>query len=136
MQRRSWNSKELSGWTREGEVLSPEEIREERIMLGLRTADGVEPELLAKGAEGASVQQLGAGAEGGSEELLGAGAQGAEEIGGKTGANEAKGAREIGFKTGGKKGGQLPDGLEWNGGRIRISEGDWFIADDIIANLI
>ena len=85
MQRRSWNSKALSGWTREGEVLTPEEIREERIMLGLRTADGVEPKLLAK---------------------------------------EAKGE------------GRLPAGLEWNGGRIRISEGDWFIADDIIANLI
>lgn len=37
---RSWNSKVLSGWTSESEVLTPEEIREEEIMLGLRTAGG------------------------------------------------------------------------------------------------
>ena len=37
---RSWNSQELSGWTPESENLSPEEIREEEIMLGLRTAKG------------------------------------------------------------------------------------------------
>ena len=39
---RSWNSESLTGWTRSFEVLSPEEIREEKIMLGLRTAEGVE----------------------------------------------------------------------------------------------
>ena len=39
---RSWNSQELSGWTPECEILSPEEIREERIMLGMRTAEGVD----------------------------------------------------------------------------------------------
>ena len=38
---RSWNSEDLSGWTSSGETLSEEEIREERIMLGLRTADGL-----------------------------------------------------------------------------------------------
>lgn len=38
---RSWNSESLSGWTAEGEQLSDAEIREERIMLGLRTADGI-----------------------------------------------------------------------------------------------
>jgi len=95
LQRRSWNSKALSGWTREGEVLTPEEVREERIMLGLRTADGVEPELLAKEAQAGSVRQSVAGAAW-----------------------------------------RLPDGLEWNGGHIRIAENDWFVADEIIANLI
>ena len=38
---RSWNSEELSGWKSECEVLTEEEIREERIMLGLRTAEGL-----------------------------------------------------------------------------------------------
>lgn len=39
---RSWNSQEPQAWTSECEILSPEEIREERIMLGLRTAEGVD----------------------------------------------------------------------------------------------
>ena len=39
---RSWNSQVQSGWTREGELLTPEEIREETIMLGLRTREGVD----------------------------------------------------------------------------------------------
>jgi len=37
---RSWNSQSLSGWTASSEVLTSEEIREEEIMLGLRTASG------------------------------------------------------------------------------------------------
>ena len=41
-ERRSWNSHQLSGWTSSGETLSPEEIREERIMLGLRTDLGAD----------------------------------------------------------------------------------------------
>ncbi|MBP5172257.1 MAG: coproporphyrinogen III oxidase family protein [Bacteroidales bacterium] len=43
---RSWNSEALSGWTPSHEVLTPEEIREERIMLGLRTANGIPVETL------------------------------------------------------------------------------------------
>lgn len=39
---RLWNSSTLEGWSPEEEKLSPEEIREERIMLGLRTAEGVD----------------------------------------------------------------------------------------------
>ena len=39
---RSWNSKDLSGWTSSEEYLSQEEIREERLMLGLRTLEGVD----------------------------------------------------------------------------------------------
>ena len=39
---RSWNSQVQSGWTRDGELLTPEEIREETIMLGLRTREGVD----------------------------------------------------------------------------------------------
>lgn len=41
-QRRSWNSQTLEGWTRSGEILTDKEIREERIMLGLRTKEGVD----------------------------------------------------------------------------------------------
>lgn len=44
--KRSWNSQELSGWSIESETLGVEEAREESIMLGLRTADGVEQSLL------------------------------------------------------------------------------------------
>ena len=43
-QRRSWNSQQLSGWTSEGENLSPEEIHEEEVMLLARTALGPIPE--------------------------------------------------------------------------------------------
>ena len=43
---RSWNSQSLTGWTSSSEVLTPEEIREERIMLGLRTAAGIPIETL------------------------------------------------------------------------------------------
>ncbi len=40
--RRSWNSCTLFAWTSDGETLSEEEIREETLMLGLRTCEGVE----------------------------------------------------------------------------------------------
>lgn len=40
-ERRSWNSCELAGWSRSGELLTEAEAREERIMLGLRTARGI-----------------------------------------------------------------------------------------------
>ena len=42
LQKRSWNSCEQSGWSSECETLSEDEIREERLMLGLRTAAGVD----------------------------------------------------------------------------------------------
>lgn len=37
---RSWNSRQLCDWTSACEILNPAEIREERIMLGLRRAGG------------------------------------------------------------------------------------------------
>lgn len=39
---RSWNSTSLGGWTGGREILTPQQIREEEIMLGLRTAKGCE----------------------------------------------------------------------------------------------
>lgn len=39
---RSWNSASPDGWTGGHEVLTPQQIREEEIMLGLRTAKGCE----------------------------------------------------------------------------------------------
>jgi len=39
---RSWNTQVLSGWHCESEILTDEEIREERLMLGLRTTAGVD----------------------------------------------------------------------------------------------
>ena len=40
--KRCWNSCQVSGWTQESEHLTPEQIREERLMLGLRTDAGVD----------------------------------------------------------------------------------------------
>lgn len=40
-QMRSWNSEVLHGWTSDGEILSPEEIREEEVMLGMRMAENL-----------------------------------------------------------------------------------------------
>ncbi len=42
--RRSWNSQELSGWTSDGEDLTPEQIHEEEVMLLARTDKGPIPE--------------------------------------------------------------------------------------------
>jgi oxygen-independent coproporphyrinogen-3 oxidase len=42
--RRSWNSQELSGWTSEGEDLTPEQIHTEEVMLLARTDRGPIPE--------------------------------------------------------------------------------------------
>lgn len=39
---RSCNSPSLDGWTSESEILTPQQLREEEIMLGLRTAKGCE----------------------------------------------------------------------------------------------
>ena len=39
---RCWNSCQVSGWTQESEHLTREQIREERLMLGLRTDAGVD----------------------------------------------------------------------------------------------
>ncbi len=89
---RSWNSKVISGWKRECETLTAEEIREERIMLGLRTSEGIDPGLIASCVK--------------------------EGIRGKGSDEKA-----------------LPDGLTKEGGRIRIPESSWFIADEIIAGL-
>ena len=43
---RSWNNESLNGWTSEGEELDPDEVREERIMLGLRTSRGIPASLV------------------------------------------------------------------------------------------
>ena len=60
---RSWNREKLHGYTREEETLGEKERREERIMLALRTAEGIGAEALADCpaakemlAEGALVQ--------------------------------------------------------------------------------
>jgi len=44
-EKRSWNSEAVSGWTSSCEILSVKEISEERIMLGLRTSQGIPEEL-------------------------------------------------------------------------------------------
>ena len=44
---RSWNTQKLHGYGREEEILSEKERREERIMLALRTSEGIEADALA-----------------------------------------------------------------------------------------
>ena len=44
---RSWNTRKLHGYAREEEILGEKERREERIMLALRTSDGIEASALA-----------------------------------------------------------------------------------------
>lgn len=46
VQVRRWNSQNLSDWTAEQEELTAEEIHEEEIMLGLRTAEGIPTSLI------------------------------------------------------------------------------------------
>lgn len=43
--RRSWNSCGLASWTAGSESIGPAEAREETIMLGLRTSDGIVPDV-------------------------------------------------------------------------------------------
>lgn len=45
-QTRSWNSRDISFWTSEREILTPKEIREEEIMLGLRTDKGYDGRII------------------------------------------------------------------------------------------
>ncbi|MBP5719781.1 MAG: coproporphyrinogen III oxidase family protein [Bacteroidales bacterium] len=52
---RSWNSEALSGWKSESEVLTEEQVREERIMLGLRTAEGVDASLVGHSGNSGSL---------------------------------------------------------------------------------
>jgi len=51
---RSWNSQNTVSWTREEEVLSEEDERVEKIMLGLRTAEGIAADL----CDGAALAKL------------------------------------------------------------------------------
>ena len=55
---RSWNSEDLSGWRASGERLSAAEIREERIMLALRTADGLPVSAISAGAPSSVIPDL------------------------------------------------------------------------------
>ena len=47
---RSWNSEDLTGWTSSKEVLTPEDARTEKIMLGLRTDKGIDASLCNRDA--------------------------------------------------------------------------------------
>lgn len=58
---RSWNTQELSGWTSESEVLTPDEVREETLMLALRTSRGLPLAQLRALAAPGSVDALLAG---------------------------------------------------------------------------
>jgi len=44
-EKRSWNSRNISEWTSESELLDDEDIIAEKIMLGLRTSKGIDPQL-------------------------------------------------------------------------------------------
>lgn len=107
--RRSWNSEDLSGWTRSGEVLSEEEIREERIMLGLRTADGIPAPWLSFG----NPVSLASSSTPASSASFGIDSSSASFL----------------ASTGNLIASAIP-------GNLRIPEDRWFTADDIIASLI
>lgn len=106
-ERRSWNSCGLAGWSRSGELLTEAEAREERIMLGLRTARGI-PASWCRSADlrrclsdGSLVAV--------ADALPPEGAVCAESAGAS------------------------PDSLP---ARVRIPESRWFVSDDIVAGLI
>jgi len=48
VQKRSWNSQELTGWKSSSETLTEKEIREEEMMLGLRTEKGYRGRVLSE----------------------------------------------------------------------------------------
>ncbi len=105
--RRSWNSCELSGWSASGEVLGEAEAREERIMLGLRTARGIpaswcRPEDVRRCFADGSLVTVGD-------------------------------APSPGSAVCGECAVAVPDGLS---ARVRIPESRWFVSDDIISGLI
>lgn len=110
---RSWNSEKLSGWSTEGsEVLSEGEIYEERLMLGLRTANGVPVALLGKASD-----QNGGSGNGGSS------APNCNDSTLSGSANTGSGCAFSRLEA-------LPNG------NVRIAEKDFFIADEIISGLI
>ena len=55
---RLWNSEELSGWSASGETLGDEDMRVETLMLGLRTAAGLDAQWIAENCDGATVSRL------------------------------------------------------------------------------
>ena len=105
--RRSWNSREASGWSLSGELLGEAEAREERIMLGLRTSRGIpsgwcRPEDLRRCLSDGSLVSASEG-------------------------------RTQGEPADGENAGIIADGLP---PRVRIPESRWFVSDDIISGLI
>ena len=105
--RRSWNSREASGWSLSGELLGEAEAREERIMLGLRTSRGIpsgwcRPEDLRRCLSDGSLVSASEG-------------------------------RTQGEPADGENAGIIADGLP---PRVRIPESSWFVSDDIISGLI
>ncbi|MBO4566139.1 MAG: radical SAM protein [Bacteroidales bacterium] len=105
---RSWNSEDLSGWRASGERLSAAEIREERIMLALRTADGLPASVIPTGAP-ASVIPTGA-----PSSVI------------PTGAPSSVIPDLIGNLL-------VPSAIT---GNLRIPEDRWFTADDIISSIL
>ena len=110
---RSWNSQEIPTYSREEEVLTPEDIRIERIMLPLRTDLGMPEEELRSLAGHESVDRL--ISEGALTRSLG---------GGSTPLTSREGP--------------LPnqEGPDLSKIRIRIPEGHFFTSDEIIRELI
>ena len=54
---RSWNTPSSVGYKQEGEVLDEEDIRVEKIMLGLRTNTGIDPTLLPTGPRSRLIEE-------------------------------------------------------------------------------
>lgn len=55
---RSWNTPEIEGYSRQTETLTPEDIRVETIMLGLRTSDGIDRAWLEANCDPSTLNRL------------------------------------------------------------------------------
>ena len=133
---RSWNSEDLRGWKTAGEVLTAEQVREEQIMLGLRTADGIPSSLLCPSEREVRVSGLGVPDHLTEPDMPGRG----EVVRDGCPFEHRLPEREAGLSEREVREPRLsaaaflvPSAIP---GRLRIPEDRWFTADDIISSLV
>lgn len=125
---RSWNTRDLAAYKVESEVLSPDDTRIERVMLGLRTDRGIEERWLRGNADGATIDRLlaeGALARIGGREAAGPTAA----CGGVSDVTEGRMVAGISAceAAGAQSGGEA---------RLRIPEDHFFVSEEIIRELV
>ena len=133
---RSWNSEDLRGWKTAGEVLTAEQVREEQIMLGLRTADGIPSSLLCPSEREVRVSGLGVPDHltepdmPGRGEVVRDGCPFAHRLPEREAGLSEREVREPRLSAAAFL---APSAIP---GRLRIPEDRWFTADDIISSLV